>query len=93
MPGNVDYRKLIEEIVSKQMAILGPDIALRKARNVPGLEVDEQGVVQRLNEADSQNILQKLVDEYIALSGAIVRNILDPVFAKYPGVKLNLPNK
>ena len=86
-----DYRKLIEEIVGKQMDILGPDIALRKAKNIPGLELDDKGHILRLDESDFQNILQKLVDEYIALSGAIVKNILDPVFAKYPGIKLNLP--
>lgn len=86
-----DYKKLIEEIVGKQMDILGPEIALRKARNIPGLKIDEQGRVAHLDESDAQNILQKLVDEYIALSGAIVKNILDPVFAKYPEIKLNLP--
>ena len=91
MDSGTAYKKLIEEIVRKQMDILGPDIALRKARNIAGLEIDDRGTVLRLNDSDSQNILQKLVDEYIALSGAIVKNILEPVFAKYPGVKLNLP--
>ena len=86
-----DYKKLVEEIVAKQMDILGPEIAVRKAQNVPGLSLDDQGRVLSLNEADPQTVLQKLVDEYIALSGAIVKNILDPVFAKYPEIKLNLP--
>lgn len=85
-----DYKKLIEEIVSKQMDILGPDIAIRKAENVSGLRLDEKGKVASIDEDDAQAVLQKLVDEYIALSGAIVKNILDPVFAKYPGIKLNL---
>ncbi len=91
MADSADYKKLIEEIVGKQVEILGPDIALRKAKNIPGLELDETGRVLRLDESNSQNILQKLVDGYIALSGAIVKNILDPVFAKYPEIKLNLP--
>jgi len=85
-----DYKKLIEEIVAKQMDILGPDMAVRKAQNVAGLKLDDQGKILSLDESDAQNILQKLVDEYIALSGAIVKNILDPVFAKYPELKLNL---
>jgi len=85
-----DYKKLIEEIVGKQMDILGPEIAIRKASNVPGLALNDKGQVTKLDESNSQAVLQKLVDEYIALSGAIVKNILDPVFAKYPEIKLNL---
>lgn len=84
-----DYKKLISEIIRKQMDILGPEMALRKANNVPELMVTDQGEVKSL-EGDAQDILQKLVGEYIALSGAIVKNILGPVFAKYPGIKLNL---
>ena len=85
-----DYKKLIEEIVGKQMDILGPEMAVRKAQNVPGLKLDDEGKVVSLDEAGAQVVLQKLVDEYISLSGAIVKNILDPVFAKYPEIKLNL---
>ncbi len=85
-----DYKKLIEEIVGKQMDILGPEIAIRKAANVPGLTLNDKGQVIKLDESNAQAVLQKLVDEYIALSGAIVKNILDPVFAKYPEIKLNL---
>ncbi|OGE79091.1 MAG: hypothetical protein A2751_05600 [Candidatus Doudnabacteria bacterium RIFCSPHIGHO2_01_FULL_46_14] len=87
-----DYKKLIEEIISKQMDILGPEIAIRKATNVAGLKLSDKGEVLSIDENNAQAILQKLVDEYIALSGAIVKNILNPVFAKYPGIKLNLPS-
>lgn len=85
-----DYKKLIEEIVAKQMDILGPEMAIRKAENISGLTLNEKGKIASLDEGNAHAILQKLVDEYIALSGAIVKNILDPVFAKYPGIKLNL---
>lgn len=85
-----DYKKLIEEIVTKQMDILGPEIAIRKASNVPGLTLGEKGQVTSFDESQAEAVLQHLVDEYIALSGEIVKNILQPVFAKYPGIKLNL---
>lgn len=71
------------------MDILGPDIALRKAQNVPGLKIASDGNVSSLS-GDPEQILQKLVDEYISLSGEIVKNILGPVFAKYPDIKLTL---
>lgn len=81
------YQNLITEIIRKQMDILGPEIAVRKAMKVSGLKVKETGEVQAL-EGDPQQVLHKLIDEYIALSGEIVKNILGPVFAKYPEIKL-----
>lgn len=84
-----NYKNLITEIVHKQMDILGPDIAIRKARNVPGLKLTDAGEVLGL-QGDPSEVLRKLVDEYISLSGEIVKNILGPVFAKYPEIKLNL---
>ena len=84
-----DYKKLIAEIIQKQVDILGSDIAVQKAKNVAGLKVSDSGEVEDLI-GDAPVVLQKLVDEYISLSGEIVKNILGPVFAKYPDVDLNL---
>ncbi len=83
------YQNLITEIIRKQMDILGPEIAVRKALKVSGLKVKETGEAYDLS-GDPQKVLHKLVDEYIALSGEIVKNILGPVFAKYPEIKLEL---
>ena len=84
-----DYKKLIAEIIQKQVDILGSDIAVQKAKNVAGLKISDSGEVEDLI-GDAPVVLQKLVDEYISLSGEIVKNILGPVFAKYPDVDLNL---
>lgn len=83
------YKSLIAEIIRKQMDVLGPEIALKKAGSVPGLRVDSGGEVLGL-EGEPRQALQKLVDEYILLSGEIVKNVLAPVFEKYPEIKLNL---
>lgn len=84
-----DYKNLISEIVKKQMDILGPEIALSRANGVSGLKVGGSGEVVDLSQ-DPQQVLQLLIDRYIALSGEIVKNILSPVFAKYPTIKLDL---
>lgn len=89
MSDQENYKNLISEIIHKQMDILGPEIAVRKAKNVAGLSVGDDGSVGGLS-GDAQTILQNLVSEYISLSGEIVKNILGPVFAKYPDIKLNL---
>ncbi len=82
-----DYINLINDIIAKQTLILGPDIVLVKARNIAGLNLAPNGTVDKIT-GDPQEVLQNLINEYIALSGQIVKNILSPVFAKYPDIKL-----
>lgn len=89
MAENNDYKNLINDIIAKQTLILGPDIVLLKAKNVPGLTLDSKGQVQEIS-GDPQQILHKLIDEYISLSGQIVKNILIPVFAKYPQIQVTI---
>ena len=80
------YLALINEIVNKQSVILGPEIALLKARNVSGLVFDNEGRVVDV-QGDAEEKLQKLVDQYVELSGLIVKNALGSIFAKYPTIK------
>ncbi|MBX4205404.1 MAG: hypothetical protein KW788_04470 [Candidatus Doudnabacteria bacterium] len=89
MADNTQYESIINDIITKQTLILGPDIVKVKAANVPGLELDANGKVTAIK-GDPQEVLQKLVDEYIGLSGLIVKNILAPVFAKYPEIKISI---
>lgn len=81
-----DYKKLLSEIIGKQIVILGPNIAVLKARNVPGLTVTDNGEVTNI-EGENSEALKRLVDEYVNLSGEIVKNTLSSVFARYPGIK------
>jgi hypothetical protein len=84
--GNLeDYRKVITEIIQKQMVILGPDIALLKARSVEGISVGSDGVVSNLD-GDPGVLLQKLIDEYVSLSGLIVKKAMEPLLQKYPNL-------
>ena len=82
------YKNLLSEIIAKQSIILGPYIAVLKARAVPGLTVSDDGKVTDIT-ADPHDALQKLVDEYVNLAGQIVKNALGSVFAKYPSIKLS----
>lgn len=88
MSDQQDYKNLINDIIAKQIIILGPDIILMKARNVKGLNLSSDGKVESID-GDPQVVLQNLVNEYMALSGQIVKNILNPVLAKYPEIKIN----
>lgn len=82
------YSALISEIIKKQSLILGPEIAILKARSVPGLMVDNDGKVTGVGE-NPKDTLQNLVDQYVELSGLIVKNALGSIFAKYPNIEIN----
>ena len=82
------YTALISEIIKKQSIILGPEIAILKARSVPGLMVDNDGKVTGVGD-NPKDTLQTLVDQYVELSGQIVKNALGSIFAKYPNISVN----
>ena len=85
-PTDHDYKEVLTEIVKKQAIILGPQIAILKARGVAGVTVDDEGNVTNI-EGDPQGVLQKVIDQYVALSGEIVKNAVNSVFAKYPSLR------
>jgi len=80
------YKTLMTEIVQKQTVILGPQIAVLKARNVSLIEVSDDGKVMNIK-GDPKGALQALIDEYVKLSGQIVKNALGSIFIKYPQVQ------
>lgn len=82
----LQYAAIISEIIAKQAIILGPDIAILKARNVSGLVIDDQGKVTEIK-GEPVTALQKLINEYVELSGMIVKNTLGSIFEKYPDIK------
>ena len=84
---NEQFTSLLSEIIKKQVVILGPQIAVLKARNIIGLEVAEDGTVTKI-EGDPMVLLQKLIDEYVALSGEIVKKAMEPLLSKYPDLKI-----
>lgn len=80
------FKNLLSEIIAKQVVILGPSIAIFKARKVQGLIITDDGRVTDI-EGDPYQIAKNLVDEYINLSGQIIKSIIEPIFEKYPAIK------
>ena len=85
MDEKTQYMALTSEIIAKQAVILGPDIAILKARSVGGLSISDDGKVTEIN-GDPKMVLQELVNTYVELSGMIVKNALGSIFEKYPGI-------
>jgi len=76
----------MNDIISKQAVILGPDIAILKARNVEGISISNDGKITDIS-GDANTALQNLIDEYVSLSGQIVKTALGSVFEKHPDIK------
>jgi hypothetical protein len=41
-------------------------------------------------DGNPQEVLQNLINEYVTLSGQIVKNILNPVLVKYPDINVRI---
>lgn len=78
MQPDSEYQKLLSEVIKKQIVILGPDITLAKARNVPGLTIANDGTVTAIS-GDPKVLTQQLVDQFMELSGLIVKKTMEPL--------------
>ncbi len=76
----------MSEIIAKQSVILGPDMAIMRAKKIGVIVVSGDGVVTEVK-GDPAEALNKLIDTYVELSGQIVRNALGSIFIKYPSIK------
>lgn len=80
------YKSVMSEIIAKQGVILGPDMAIMRAKKVEGIDVSATGEVTGIH-GDPATALKHLIDTYVELSGQIVKNALGPIFMKYPEIK------
>jgi hypothetical protein len=81
------YLSLLTEIIAKESIILGKDIAILKAQGVGALVLDASGNVINIK-GDANQILHKLIDEYVDLIGNLAKDTINPIFAKYPLIKI-----
>lgn len=82
---DTDYKQLFSQLIKKQMLVLGPDITLAKVRNVIGITVDVNGEVQKID-GDPQALLQNLINQFVELSGLIVKKTMESILTSYPGM-------
>ena len=91
MSDQEEYGKMLTDLIQKQMVVLGPNIALDKARKVAGLKVSFR-VVQNWGAlqvtGDPKLVLKGVANEYMMLSGQIVQMTLNSLLEKYPQMKM-----
>ena len=81
-----DYKKLLTDVIKKQVIVLGPNITLAKARNVKELIITDDGTVTQIN-GDPQVVTQQLVNQFMELSGLIVKKTMEPLLTIHPEVQ------
>ncbi len=86
MAENDQYRQMLTDLIQKQMVVLGPNIALDKARKISGLKISDDGLVTSID-GDPQMILKGVANEYMQLSGQIAQMTLNSLVEKYPTLK------
>jgi hypothetical protein len=86
MSDHEQYKQMLTDLIQKQMVVLGPNIALDKARKVTGLKISDDGSVMDI-EGEPQMILKGVANEYMQLSGQIAQMTLNTLVEKYPTLK------
>ena len=86
MADHEEYKKMLTDLIQKQMVVLGPNIALDKARKIPGIKVTDEGTVLDVD-GDPQMVLKGVANEYMTLSGQIAQMTLNTLLEKYPTLK------
>lgn len=86
MPDHEQYKQMLTDLIQKQMVVLGPNIALDKARKVPGMKIADDGTVMDIS-GDPQMVLKGVANEYMQLSGQIAQMTLNSLVEKYPTLK------
>jgi len=86
MPDHEQYKQMLTDLIQKQMVVLGPNIALDKARKVSGLKISDDGTVMDIS-GDPQMVLKGVATEYMQLSGQIAQMTLNSLVEKYPSLK------
>ena len=84
------YQEVLTAIVQRFMKLMGSP-ALRLARRIYGLHVEDDGSVTRY-QGDGAIVIQGLVIEYMTLLGPqalpMTQRAIDPTMARNPDVKL-----
>lgn len=70
-----DKKALVSEYIKRLMVALGPAVALAKAKNMPQIDIDNDGIVHSLN-GDFDEVLHRLAGEYEVLMGESAYDIL-----------------
>ena len=80
-----DYKQILSDLIKRQISLLGPQLAIGRARVVAGITIADDGTVTDIA-GDPKMMLQKVVDEYFIFSGLIVRKTMESLLQSSSGI-------
>lgn len=86
-----DYKAIISEYIKKQMIILGPVVAVEKARKLEKIKLKDDGAVTQIN-GDGEEIMAMIESEYEGMIGSIAHTVLLRVIDKTSAAKGEIEN-
>lgn len=89
------YNDIIEASIKKEMNLLGAPVALRQARKVDNLEIDDDGNITSID-GDGLEIFRDLLDSYEDASGPVVDSLISKELEEKFGEdleKIELPDR
>lgn len=86
-----DYKSLISEYIKKQMIILGPVVAVEKARKVDKVKVEDNGEVTQII-GDGNEAMVMVESEYEGMIGSVANTVLLRILDKTPVVEKESKN-
>lgn len=81
MPKTQDFKALISEYIKKQMIILGPVVAVEKARKVDKIRVKDDGTVIQII-GEGKEAMAMVESEYESMIGSIAHTVFLRVIDK-----------
>jgi hypothetical protein len=70
-----DYRAIIEAVIAKQIDLTNRELAIRQARKVPDLRVEDEGQVEAID-GPGKRVLSEVVSAYSEIMGEVAESIL-----------------
>lgn len=79
--GDVNFTKLLTDIIQKQIVIFGPDIVFSRVKAVGIVTIDNTGVVKKI-EGDPKVFFKRFLQEIMVLSSKSVRKTVEPLISQ-----------
>lgn len=84
------YKELISSVIKKEKRIV-KDIAISSARDIDGLEIDDEGNVEKL-EREGKEVFEDLYSKYKELgfgtAKVIIKKAIEPVMEEHPDLEI-----
>lgn len=82
-PNDIDYKKLLSDLIQKLTIIFGPDITFARIKNIPQIKLNVDGSIEKTF-GDNIIMLDRVVDKFMELSEFATDKAIQSLIPDYP---------